>query len=93
MTKVNLASMVSHTPHQVAADVAGETVLMSLARSRCYGLGEMGSEIWSKLDSPVRVADLIAEFSQRYEAAPGVIEHDVLQLLKQLADEGLIRVR
>jgi len=40
-----------------AADVAGETVLMSLERSRCYGLGGIGSEIWSKLVSPVRVAD------------------------------------
>jgi hypothetical protein len=79
-------------PNPVAADVAGETVLMSLERSRCYGLGEIGSEIWSKLVSPVRVADLIEEFSARYEAPPGVIEHDVLQLLTELADEGLIKV-
>ncbi|MGA3223577.1 MAG: PqqD family protein [Acidobacteriaceae bacterium] len=92
MTNVSLASTVSHTPSPVAADVAGETVLMSLERSRCYGLGDIGSEIWSKLVSPVRVSDLIEEFSGRYEAAPGVIERDVLQLLNQLADEGLIRV-
>jgi Coenzyme PQQ synthesis protein D (PqqD) len=92
MTELNLASMVCHTPNPVAADVAGETVLMSLERSRCYGLGGIGSEIWSKLVSPVRVADLVTEFSGRYEAPPGVIERDVLQLLTQLADEGLIRI-
>jgi hypothetical protein len=92
MTNVSLASTVCHTPSPVAADVAGETVLMSLERSRCYGLGDIGSEIWSKLVSPVRVSDLIEEFSDRYEAAPGVIERDVLQLLNQLADEGLIKV-
>lgn len=92
MANVNLASMVCHAPGQVAADVAGETVLMSLARSRCYGLGEMGSEIWSRLAAPVRVADLIAEFNGRYEAPPGVIEHDLLQMLAQLADEGLIEI-
>jgi hypothetical protein len=79
-------------PNQVAADVAGETVLMSLARSRCYGLGAIGSEIWSRLMSPVRVSDLVEELSQRYEAPPGVIERDVLQLLSQLAEEGLIQV-
>jgi hypothetical protein len=55
-------------------------------------MGGIGSEIWSRLASPVRVADLIEDFSGRYEAAPGVIEHDVLQLLTQLADEGLIRI-
>ena len=90
---LNLASVVCHTPNPVAADVAGETVLMSLERSRCYGLGGIGSEIWSKLASPVKVADLVEEFSSRYEAPPGVIERDVLQMLSQLADEGLIKVR
>jgi hypothetical protein len=79
-------------PNQVAADVAGETVLMSLARSRCYGLGEIGSEIWSRLMTPVRVSDLVDSLSDQYEAAPGVIEHDVLQLLSQMAEEGLIQV-
>jgi hypothetical protein len=92
MTELSLTSVVSHRPDPVAADVAGETVLMSLERSRCYGLGGIGSEIWSKLVSPVRVADLVEDFSGRYEAPPGVIERDVLQLLGQLADEGLIQV-
>ena len=79
-------------PNQVAADVAGETVLMSLARSRCYGLGEIGSEIWNKLMAPVRVSDLVDGLSERYEAPPGIIERDVVQLLSQLAEEGLIKV-
>ena len=92
MATLSSASIVRHMPNQVSADVAGETVLMSLARSRCYGLGEIGSEIWSRLMSPVRVADLIDQLSQRYEAPPGDIERDVLQLLSQLAEEGLIQV-
>ena len=92
MTDVSLASTVCHTPNPVAADVAGETVLMSLERSRCYGLGGIGSEIWSKLASPVRVADLVDDFNGRYQAPPGVIERDVVQLLSQLAEEGLIKV-
>ena len=90
---LNLASVVCHTPNPVAADVAGETVLMSLERSRCYGLGSIGSEIGGRRGSPVRVADLIEEFRERYEAAPGVIERDVLQWLRQLADEGLLKIK
>jgi hypothetical protein len=89
---LSLSSTVCHRPDPVAADVAGETVLMSLERSRCYGLGGIGSEIWGKMASPVRVADLVADFNKRYEAPPGVIEQDVLQMLSQLAAEGLIRV-
>jgi Coenzyme PQQ synthesis protein D (PqqD) len=90
--ELNPCSIVCHKPNPVAADVAGETVLMSLERSRCYGLGEIGSEIWSKLAAPVRVEDLIADLSARYQAPSGVIERDVLHLLGQLADEGLIKI-
>jgi Coenzyme PQQ synthesis protein D (PqqD) len=92
MTHVNLASTVCHTENPVAADVAGETVLMSLERNRCYGLGIIGSEIWKKLQFPVRVGDLIANLTEEYEGSRETIERDVLELLSQLADEGLIRV-
>src|ERR1700722_9839190 len=92
MTKLNPGSIVCHMPNPVAADVAGGTVLMRLERRRCYGLGEIGSDIWSKLASPVRVEDLIADLSARYQAPSGVIERDLLHLLGQLADEGLIKI-
>jgi Coenzyme PQQ synthesis protein D (PqqD) len=92
MTSVNLTSTISLTSSSVAADVAGETVLMSLERNRCYGLGEIGSVIWTRIQSPLRVDELIARLSEEYEAAPGLIEKDVLHLLAQLADEGLIRI-
>jgi hypothetical protein len=65
---------------------------MSLERSRCYGLGEIGSEMWSRLASPTLVSDLVAELSERYDAPPGVIAHDVLQLLTQLVDEKLLQL-
>jgi hypothetical protein len=92
MTELTLTSTVCHTPNPVAADVAGETVLMSLERSRCYGLGSIGSDIWKRIQQPVRVGDLIQSLTEEYEAAPSVIERDVLELLTTLVGEGLIRV-
>ncbi len=93
MTAVSLDSTVCHVPHPVAADVAGETVLMSLERSRCYGLGSIGSDLWSRLAAPIQVAELVSGLSEEYDAPPGVIERDVLQMLTQLAEEGLISIR
>jgi hypothetical protein len=34
----------------------------------------------------------VEALSKQYEAPPGVIERDVVQLLSQLAEEGLIKV-
>ena len=81
----------SHAP--VSADVAGETVLMSLERSKCYGLGVTGSEIWKRIADPVRVSDLTAELAGEYDAEPSIIERDLLVLFTELADEGLVEVR
>lgn len=92
MSDLHLSSTVCQTANPVAAEVAGETVLMSLERSRCYGLGDIGSGIWKRLQSPVRVSDLVASLREEYEAAPGVLEQDVLELLSTLANEGLIDV-
>lgn len=92
MSDLRLSSTVCHTANPVAAEVAGETVLMSLERSRCYGLGNIGSEIWKRLQSPVRVSDLVASLREEYDAAPGLLEQDVLDLLSTLAGEGLIQV-
>lgn len=89
---IDLTSTVCRGRKPVQADVAGEVVLMSLERSRCYGLGKMGSEIWQRLASPIRVGDLIEELRLRYDAPPGVIEREVPELLGKLEEEGLIEV-
>lgn len=81
----------SSTP--ISADVAGETVLMSLERSKCYGLGLTGSEIWKRIAGPVRISDLTAQLAAEYDADPALIEHDLLLLFTELAREGLVEVR
>lgn len=92
-SQITLDSLVSCSASPVAANVAGETVLMSLARNKCYGLGATGSVIWRRLAEPVRVATLRDELAAEYDAEPDVIERDVLELLEELAAEGLIEVR
>jgi hypothetical protein len=79
--------------NSVATEVDREVVLMSLERGRCYGLGETGSAIWKRLERPVRIADLCAGLQAEYSGDPEVIAADVLRLLEQLLQEGLIEVR
>lgn len=90
---ISADSIISRSSTPVSADVAGEIVLMSLERSKCYGLGVTGSEIWRRIANPVRVADLTAELSAEYDANATVIERDLLALFTQLASEGLVDVR
>jgi hypothetical protein len=90
---ISADSIVTRSQAPVSADVAGETVLMSLERSKCYGLGVTGSEIWRRIANPVRVSDLTADLASEYDADPAIIERDLLVLFAELADEGLVEIR
>ena len=85
-------SVVSWSDAPVATEVDREVVLMNVGRGRCYGLGETGSSVWRRLGSPIRVDDLCRELMLEYHADHGVLVRDVIALLEQMHEEGLIRV-
>jgi Coenzyme PQQ synthesis protein D (PqqD) len=85
-------SIVCRSSAAVATEVNHEVVLMNLERDRCYGLGSTGSEIWRRLQAPIRVSELSTQLEGEFESAAGQIEQDLLRTLRELADEGLIEV-
>ena len=89
---MSLSSLVHWSNDQIAASVDREIVILSVERGSYYGLDEIGSEIWQKLESPVRVDSLCDALVAKYEADRSTIERDVLALLEKLAAEGLVSV-
>jgi hypothetical protein len=81
----------SSTP--VETTVGSEVVLMTLDTGECLGLGETGSDVWRLLASPTHLDPIIASLSETYAAPPGVIEQDVIELLEQFLDRGLIELQ
>jgi Coenzyme PQQ synthesis protein D (PqqD) len=89
---ITAESIVSWSEAPVATEVDREVVLMNIGRGRCYGLGETGSSVWRRLGSPIRVDDLCRELLLEYAADPEVLMQDVIALLEQMQDEGLVKV-
>lgn len=77
----------------LAAEVDGEVVLMSVEHGKYYGLDDIGSDIWRRLEQPLRIADLVAALSADYDGEATVIERDVLELFARLLDDGLVERR
>jgi hypothetical protein len=69
-----------------------EVVILSVERGSYFGLDEIGSEIWHRLETPVRVEALCDALVAKYDADRSIIERDVLALLERLVAEGLITV-
>jgi hypothetical protein len=78
---------------QVASDLAGETVLLSLKTARYYGLVDVGARIWSLVQKePVRVSAICETISREYDVALERCEADVVKFLEELSSNGLIEV-
>ena len=76
----------------VAAAVGQEIVLMNLDRGRCYGLGPTGTDLWQKMSKPIAVNQLLIQLEQEYDVGTQQLEQDVLSVLQQYAEEGLIEI-
>ncbi len=89
---ITAESVVSWSRSPVATEVDSEVVLMNVGRGRFYGLGETGSSVWRRLGSPIRVDDLCRELMLEYHADPEMLLSDVIVLLEQMQEEGLVKV-
>jgi hypothetical protein len=87
------SSVVVWSDGPLAADIDGEVVLMSVADGLYFGLDTIGSDVWRRLAQPVRLADICADLTARYDAEPGLIERDVLELIAKLHARQLVEIR
>jgi len=73
-------------------EVGGESVLLDLESSRYFALDEVGTRIWMELAAHGSPRRATAEVVRRYDVEGENAERDLLDLLAQLAREGLIRI-
>ena len=89
---LSLTSLVKSANDLISAPVNNEVVILSIERGTYYGLDEIGTEIWQRLESPMRIDMLCEELAAKYAADRQTIERDVLALLESLFAEGLVTV-
>ena len=85
-------SVVVASKEQVSSDLAGEAIVLSLRTGLYYGLADVGLRIWELVREPIRVAEVCGVIVREYEVAAERCEHDVLELLSDLAKHELIDV-
>ena len=78
--------------HVLFAELEGETVLLDSARSRYYGLDEVGTRAWQlwaeRGDTELAVTTLLAEF----DVDEATLRRELGDLLIKLAAKGLVRL-
>jgi hypothetical protein len=72
--------------------VSGETVMMNIKSGRYFGLDDIGSAIWQRLEAPRRFGDLVDQLAADYDADPATIMDDVRTLLAEMATYDLVKL-
>lgn len=90
MNDITLESVVRRSSDVMASPVDNELVMMDIERGMYYALNPVGSDIWERLTQPVRVADLCAQLQQEYAVDRSTCEADVLAVLNDMAENGLL---
>ena len=91
--KLSEQSTVVVSPDQVSCDLSGESAILNLKAGVYYGLNEVGTTIWKLIQEPRRVGDLRDALLEEYEVEPDRCEADLMILLQDLLNNGLIEER
>ena len=83
---------ISRSPAVLAAEVDGETVMMSIEKGCYFGLDDIASDIWRRLEEPCSFAALVDQLLADYDADRAMIAGDVRRLLVLMAAQDAIRL-
>jgi Coenzyme PQQ synthesis protein D (PqqD) len=75
---------------QVSTKLENEAVILNIKDGVYYGLNPVGARIWDLLQEPVTVGEIRDILVDEYEVDPLRCKEDLLNLLQDLSDRGLI---
>ena len=93
LVRVTESSVVVAVPNQVSSSLGDEAVILELSRGIYYGLNEVGARIWSLLKEPRPAGEIRDAIVDEYDVEPATASRDVIVLLSELLERGLIEVR
>ena len=70
--------------------VGEEIVLLDLDSGTYYGLDAVGGRLWDLITGSATIGEAIDAMLDEYEVEREVLERDVLKLVDELAEKGLL---
>jgi hypothetical protein len=90
--QISIRSRVTVSKEQLSCDLIGEAVILNLRTGVYYGLDSVGARIWTLLQEPRLVSQLIDLVLDEYDVEPGRCERDIINLLTELHGRELVEI-
>src|SRR5512136_1296251 len=90
MTGIMMDSTVVVSKEQMSCGLDDEAVILSLKKGVYYSLNPCGNRIWSLIQKPIKVKTIRDNLLEEYDIDKETCEKDLLSLLSDLKNEGLV---
>jgi hypothetical protein len=89
--KITDTTRFSRNPLIITSEVDGDVVMMSIEKGLYFGLDEIGSDIWQRLESPRSFEELVDGLATSYAGDRFQIAQDLRQLLAAMIARDVLR--
>ncbi|GMQ90429.1 MAG: hypothetical protein BMS9Abin10_0806 [Gammaproteobacteria bacterium] len=89
---LDLSAIVTPSPEVMAQELDGETVLLNLESERYFGLDDVGTRVWQHVLEHRRLERVCGEMQKEYDVDESRLRADVLQLVEELLEAGIVTV-
>ena len=86
------ADRISRSGGAIYADIDDQMVALDAVKGICYGLDTIGARIWALIAPAITVSDLCDQLMAEYSVDRPVCERDLMDLLRDLAEAGLVDI-
>ena len=84
------ATLICRNTTLLSSPVHDEIVMMNIESGRYYGLDDIGSDIWRRLEAPRKFGELVDTLAADYDADRALIADDVRKLLSLMATHNVV---
>ena len=91
-TIVTLESRITIPKDVVFREIAGEAVILNLETGKYFGLDQVGTRMWQLLAEHKQVEPALNDLTTEYDTTRDQLQHDLLELVDNLAAHQLIEI-
>ncbi|MGH9686893.1 MAG: PqqD family protein [Candidatus Acidiferrales bacterium] len=90
---LSVISIIGATPDHVACSLGDEAAILNLKNTTYYGLNPVGTRVWNLVQQSRSVSEIRDALVEEYDVQAEQCERDLLDLLENMREQGLIEVR
>jgi hypothetical protein len=81
---------VYRNPDLIAADMDGDTVMMSFERGTYFGLGGVGPRVWTLLENPTSIAAIVTTICAEYDVDEQTCTEDIQRFIAKMIENQIV---